>query len=39
MSTDDFNGPARFGLNMPEVVLQLKRVWHPCTKENFWKFR
>jgi len=25
-------GPARFRLHMPEVALELKRVWHPWHK-------
>jgi len=29
---NDFAGPARFRLNMPEMVLELKRVWHPCSR-------
>jgi len=29
MLCNDFTGPARFRLNMPEVALELKRVWHP----------
>jgi len=27
-----FTGPARFRLNMPEVSLELKRVWHPSPR-------
>jgi len=30
MLFNDFTGPARFRLNMPEVALEMKRVWHPC---------
>jgi len=30
MLCNDFTGPAHFRLNLPEVVLELKRVWHPC---------
>jgi len=29
MLCNDFTGPARFRLNMPEVALELKRVWRP----------
>jgi len=29
MSCNEFIGPARFRLNMPEVALELIRVWHP----------
>jgi len=32
MLCNDFTGPARFILNMPEVALELKRVWHPSCK-------
>ena len=28
MLCNDFTGPVRFRLNMPEVALELKRVWH-----------
>jgi len=31
---NDFTGPARFRLNMPEVALELKRVWHPCVRAS-----
>jgi len=31
---NDFTGPARFRLNVPEVALELKRVWHPCSSSN-----
>jgi len=34
MLCNDFTGPARFRLNMPEVALDLKRVWHPCYKDK-----
>jgi len=27
---NDYIGPARLRLNMPEVAPELKRVWHPC---------
>jgi len=26
---NDYIGPARLRLNLPEVVPELKRVWHP----------
>jgi len=29
MLCNDFTGTARFRLNVPEVALELKRVWHP----------
>jgi len=29
MLCNDFTAPARFRLNMPEVALELKRVWRP----------
>jgi len=29
MLCNDFTGRARCRLNMPEVALELKRVWHP----------
>jgi len=32
MLCNDFTGPARFRLNMPKVALELKRVWHPCSR-------
>jgi len=32
MLCNDFTGPARFRLNMPEMALELKRVWHPWSK-------
>jgi len=32
MLCNDSTGPARFRLNMPEVALELKRVWHPWSK-------
>jgi len=32
MLCNDFTGPARFRLNMTEVALELKRVWHPCCR-------
>jgi len=32
MLRNDFTGPARFKLNMPEVALELKRVWHPWSR-------
>jgi len=34
MLCNDFTGPARFRLNMPEVALELKRVWHPCARRS-----
>jgi len=27
---NNLTGPARFRLNMVEMALELKRVWHPC---------
>jgi len=36
MLCNDFTGPARFRLNMPEVALELKRVWHPWS--SIWQF-
>jgi len=35
MLCNDFTGPARFRLNMPEVALELKRVWHPWSMLSF----
>jgi len=32
MLCNDFTGPARYRLNMSEVALELKRVWHPWFK-------
>jgi len=32
MLCNDFTGPARFRLNMPEMTLELKRIWHPYFK-------
>jgi len=31
---NDFTGQARFRLDMPEVALELKRVWHPWSISN-----
>jgi len=40
MLCNDFTGPARFRLNMPEVALELKRVWHPwCRGYKQWYSR
>ena len=27
---NDYIDPARLRLELPEVALELKRVWHPC---------
>jgi len=31
---NDYIGPARLRLNMLEVAPEMKRVWHPCYKQN-----
>ena len=35
MLCNDFTGPARFRLNMPEVALELKRVWQTLDSKAF----
>jgi len=35
MLCNDFTGPAQFRLNMPEVALDQKRVWHPWVNQLF----
>jgi len=39
MLCNDFTGPARFRLIMPEVALELKRVGHPWFKALYYSFR
>jgi len=39
MLCNDFTGPARFRLNMPEVALELKRVSHSCLKSSIQLIR
>ena len=34
MLCNDFTGPAHIRLNMPEVALEPKRVWHPCRRRT-----